>query len=66
MNLVSIPSLPTDNWIVDIRYWNKRVGELLVGYLLLTTSLEFIFGWYYFFARPFLPERDDEDFDDED
>ena len=66
MNLVSIPSLPTDNWIVDIRYWNKRVGELLVGYLLLTTSLKFIFGWYYFFARPFLPEIDDEDFDDED
>ena len=65
MNLVSIPSLPTDNWIVDIRYWNKRVGELLVGYLLLTTPLKFIFGWYYFFARPFLPERDDEDFDDE-
>jgi hypothetical protein len=27
----------------------------------IALSLKFLSGWYHFFIRPFLPERDDED-----
>lgn len=63
MAIKSIPSLPTDNWIMGIRYWNKGAGELLVMYLLFVTLLKFLSGWCLFFARLFLPAREEDFYD---